>query len=147
MPPPSGGGGGPSATPLDPTAAGAAIMALGALATADAPGMSKEGPGLAGNFQQGQSLTQPITIQPGKCYTFVAAGVGPQELEIQLVAQTMVPGLSPKMGDQKGSGGRVALGAGSNCYKLALIPIPVNAQWVITATKGGGIVAGQAYSK
>jgi hypothetical protein len=109
--------------------------------------MTKEGTGMAGNFQEGQQLAQSITIQPGKCYTFIAAGVGPSQLEVQLVAQTVIPGLAPNMGDQKGSGSQTVLGAGSSCLKLALIPVAVPAQWVIKSLKGGGLVAGQAYSK
>jgi hypothetical protein len=109
--------------------------------------MNKEGNTMAGNFAQGQTLEQPITIAPGKCYTFVAAGVGPQEIEISLVATTPIPNMAPMMGDQKGSGGKVALGAGSSCIKLAFIPFAVQAKWVVTSTKGGGIVAAQAFSK
>jgi hypothetical protein len=146
-PPPPAGGVASTATPLDPTAAGAAAIALTPLATSSAPGMAKEGAAIAGNFQEGQTLAQPITLQPGKCYTFLAAGIGPQELEIQLVAATPFPGLAPMMGDQKGTAGHVVLGPGSSCVKLALIPVPVQANWVIKASKGGGVVAGQAYSK
>jgi hypothetical protein len=122
-------------------------MALGTIAAADAAGMSKEGAPMAGNFQAGQTLEQAITIQPGKCYTFIAAGVGPQSLQIQLLAQSVVPGLAPVMGEQKGAGTKTVLGPASKCIKLAVIPVPVPAKWVITATSGGGIVAGQAYSK
>lgn len=154
MTPPGGGvtpappaGGGPSATPLDATSAAAASLALMPLAASSAPGMAKEGAPIAGNFQQGQSLSAPITIQPGKCYTFIAAGIGPQELEIQLLAATPIPGLAPMMGDQKGTAGHVVLGSGSSCVKLALIPVPVQATWAVKALQGGGIVAGQAYSK
>ncbi|HEY8040262.1 MAG TPA: hypothetical protein VIF15_10740 [Polyangiaceae bacterium] len=147
LPPPPPAGNGSTATPLDPNAAGAAGLALMAMAATDAPGMAKEGAPMAGTFQDGQTLAQPITIQPGKCYTFIAAGVGPQQLEIQLVATTPFPGLAPMMGDQTGAGGKVVLGPGAKCIKLALIPVPVPAQWVIKATKGGGVVAGQAYSK
>jgi hypothetical protein len=138
---------GPSATPLDPNAVGAAGLALTALAATEAPGMTKEGAPMAGTFAEGQVLEQPITIQPGKCYTFIAAGVGPQELEIQLIAPTPVPGLSPLMGDQKSQGGKVVLGSKNNCIKLALIPVAVPSKWVIKATHGAGIVAGQAFSK
>jgi hypothetical protein len=109
--------------------------------------MAKEGPPMAGNFAAGQTLEQPVTIAPGKCYTFIAAGVGPQALQIQLLAQTIVPGLAPVMGDTKGSGQKTVLGGGGKCIKLAITPFPVQAKWVITSTSGGGIVAGQAFSK
>jgi hypothetical protein len=146
-PAPAGGGSSGTATALDANAAGAAGLALNAIGASDASGMTKEGTPLAGNFQQGQTLEQQITIQPGKCYTFIAAGVGPQALSIQLVAQSAIPGLAPVMGDAKGSGAKTVLGGGGKCIKLAVVPVPVPAKWVITATTGAGIVAGQAYSK
>jgi hypothetical protein len=127
--------------------AGAASLALTTIANTEAPGMAKEGAPMAGNFQAGQTLEQPITIAPGKCYTFIAAGVGPSQLQIQLLAQTIVPGLAPVMGDTKGSGQKTVLGGGGKCIKLAITPFPVQAKWVITASSGAGVVAGQAYSK
>jgi hypothetical protein len=139
---------GGTATPLDPTAAAGAVAVLNSVTALDAPGMLKEGTGVAGTFQQGQTIEQSIVIQPHKCYTFVAGGVGPTEIEISLVAKAPVPQLpGPQMGDAKGLGNKAALGPGANCIKLALIPFPVQAKWVITATKGAGIIAGQAYSK
>jgi hypothetical protein len=141
---------GPSATPVDPATLGAAQLALTADAAIEAPKMGQEGVMLAGSFQEGQVLEQPIMIMPGKCYTFIAAiagGAGPQELEIQLVAQSIIPGLVPMMGEQKGTAGKVVLGKGTGCIKLALLPIGVPSKWVIKAIKGSGTVVGQAYSK
>jgi hypothetical protein len=141
---------GPMATPIDPATMAAAAVALNADAAVDAPKMGQEGAMLAGTFQEGQVLEQPITIMPGRCYTFIAAstgGAGPQELEIQLVAQSIVPGLVPMMGAQKGAAGKVVLGKGTSCIKLALIPIAIPSKWVIKATRGSGVVIGQAYSK
>jgi hypothetical protein len=129
---------------------GAIALAMTADAAIDAPRMGAEGAVLAGNFQEGQVLEQPITIMPGRCYTFIAAsagGIGPQELEIQLIAQSIIPGLVPLMGEQRGAAGKVVLGKGAGCIKLALIPIAVPSRWVIKATRGSGIVAGQAFSK
>jgi hypothetical protein len=138
---------GPSATLLDPSAAGAAATALAADAKIDAPGMGSEGGPLAGNFQEGQVLEQVITIMPGRCYTFIAAGLGPQEIEIQLIGQSPIPQLTPMMGDQRGTNGKVVLGKGTGCIKLALIPIAVPAKWVIKSTRGSGVIVGQAFSK
>jgi hypothetical protein len=123
------------------------VAILSTAAASDAPGMAPEGSGMAGQFSEGQTLMSPITIAPGKCYTFIAGGVGPQQIEITIVAQTPIPGMSPTLGDQAGSAPKVAFGAGSNCFKLALIPVPVQANFVVKATKGGGIIAAQAYSK
>lgn len=136
-----------SATPLDPNATGAAAAGLAVDAKVDAPGMAPEGAAIAGNFQEGQTLESPVTINPGKCYTFIAAGVGAQEIEVQLVAQTPIPAFQPIMGDQTGTGGKVVLGRSPSCIKLALITIPIPAKWVIKAKRGGGVIAGQAFSK
>ncbi len=144
-PAPSGGGG--TAQPLPASAAGAAVAILNTAASTDAAGMSPEGSGMAGQFVQGQTLSTPITIAPGKCYTFIAGGVGPQQIQISIVAQTPIPGMSPTLGQQSGAAPKVTFGAGSNCFKLALSPFPVQASFVITAAQGGGIIAGQAYSK
>jgi len=141
---------GPSATPIDPGTLGAAVLALTADAAIEAPKMGQEGTTLAGTFQEGQVLEQPIMIMPGKCYTFIAAstgGPGPQELEIQLVAQSIIPGLVPMMGEAKGAAGKVVLGKGTGCIKLALIPIGVPSKWVIKALRGSGTVVGEAFSK
>jgi hypothetical protein len=144
--PPAAFGG--TATPLDPTAAAGAVAVLNSVSALDAPGMLKEGTGVAGTFQQGQTIEQSIVIQPHKCYTFVAGGVGPTEMEISLVAKAPVPQLQGlQMGDAKGLGNKVALGPAASCIKLAVVPFPVQAKWVITATRGAGIIAGQAYSK
>jgi hypothetical protein len=144
-PPPNTGGG--TAQPLDPNAAGAAVTILNAAAATDASGMGKEGSGMAGNFAEGQTLSSPITIAPGKCYTFIAGGVGPQQIEITIVATTPIPGMAPTLGDTTGSAPKVTFGAGANCFKLALSPFPVNASFVVKAAKGGGIIAAQAFSK
>jgi hypothetical protein len=137
---------GPSAQPLDPNFAGAATGALNLVAASETAGMTKEGAPLAGNFQEGQVLEQQVTIQPGKCYTIVAAGVGVQELELTLLPVSPVPGL-PSMGSSRGAGSKTVLGGGGNCIKLALIPIPVQAKWVLKASRGGGLAAGQLFVK
>jgi hypothetical protein len=137
--------------PLDPTSLSGAVVALNADAAVDAPRMNQEGTILAGNFQEGQVLEQLVTIMPNRCYTFIAAatgGAGPQELEIQLLAVSPIPGLTaPMMGEQKGQAGKVVLGKGGGCIKLAFIPVGVPSKWVIKAIRGSGVVIGQAYSK
>ena len=66
---------GPNATPLDPNAAAAATALLTPLAQQHiVAGAKPVGSAVAGQFQTGQSLTQQVQMQPGKCYTIVAAG-------------------------------------------------------------------------
>ncbi len=145
--PPATGTSGGTATAVDPNVAQIAQGPLALLARTEAPSASAAGAPMVGSFQEGQTLEQAITISPGKCYSFVAAGAGPQELEISLVAATPVPGLAPIMGSAKGTGLRTVLGAKDACVKLAIIPVDVPARFIVKATKGGGVVAAQAFVK
>ena len=105
---------------------------------------------MTATFQQGQTLEQDILIQPRKCYTFVAGGVGPNEIEVTLFAKAPVPQVtqmpSLQMATAKSLGPKATLGAGGACFKLPTA-FPVQARWVITATRGSGTIAGQAFSK
>lgn len=152
-PPPAGGSGGGgasggSAQALDPNVAGVATAALNLVAGSETAGMQREGATIAGNFQQGQTLESGITIQPGRCYTFVAAGTA-QQIDITLVPVSPVPGLPTvgNMGSAKGTGQKTVLGGGGNCIKLAIVPVPVQAKWIVTATAGQGLIAAQAFVK
>jgi hypothetical protein len=130
-----------------------ATNALAGTAATNAPGMSKEGATLAGNFQTGQTLTMQFTIAPGKCYTVIAAGIGPQPMQVDVAAQaTPPPPLPPTQftqaaGKPTASGSQAVMGGGTNCIKLALSPIAVPAQYTVTVSKGAGMVAAQLYSK
>lgn len=153
-PPAAGGGGGGTAQALDPNVAMVATTALATIANTQAPGMAREGNTLAGNFTPGQTLSQPFTIAPGKCYTIIAAGVGPG-MQVDITAQASgpvaIPGFNPQFGSAQGkpspTGSQAVLGGGNNCIKLALSPVPIQATYVITVSKGSGMVAAQLYSK
>jgi hypothetical protein len=117
------------------------------LGQTEAPGASPEGGPFAGQFQEGQLLKLPINIQPGKCYTVVAAGIGIQGLEVQLVAQPapMLP--AAVLAQSSGPGPTAVLGGKAvGCWKNPL-PIGGPGTVVIRATRGSGLAAGQLYSK
>src|SRR5687768_4891856 len=104
-PPPGGGApSGPMATPVDPNVAAAATTLLGTVAASQAPGMQKDGPGVAGQFAEGQVLEGQFQFVPGKCYTLVAAGVGIQQLDVEMFYTTPIPGLNPSIGRGTPSG-------------------------------------------
>lgn len=150
-PAPTGGLPGPAPTgapaqPIDPMFAGAATVPLMAFATTEAPGQSKEGNINAANFQQGQIQEVALTLQPGKCYTVLAVGVGIQEVDIALVATTPIPGVSGVLARDSGGGSQASMGGKGNCYKLP-VPISVPAKYVVTATRGGGIAASALFTK
>lgn len=147
QPGPAPGGGGP-AQPLAPGAAAAATPVLMGLAQSEAPGMRPDGGVFAGNFQEGQTLEQPINIQPGKCYTVLAAGLGVQQLDLQLVAQPM-PNLPPTVIAQSHTQGPQATLAGKSgggCWKNPL-PIGGPGKVIMKATRGAGMAAAQIYMK
>ncbi len=141
-----GPAGGP-ATPIAPAMAVAATPILMGLGQAEAPGAQPEGGPFAGQFQEGQTLEQPINIQPGKCYTIVAAGMGVQQLDVQIVAQP-APMLPPTVIASSNSQGPMATvgGKAAGCFKNPL-PIGGPAKIVLKATRGSGMAAAQLYSK
>jgi hypothetical protein len=117
------------------------------MAASEAPGAKAEGGVLAGNFQEGQVLEQQLQLLPGKCYTVLSVGTGTiSEMDISLVLLTPVPGLSTVLAQDTGTGAKASLGGKGNCYKIAT-PFGVTAKWVMKATKGSGVAAGQLYVK
>lgn len=108
--------------------------------------MAKEGPTVAGNFQEGQTLESAFSFQPGKCYTVVAVGAGIQEIDIEMQFVTPIPGLNPQIGKDGQKGAQASIGGKGNCLK-PMSPIPTNAKFIVRATKGAGVAAAQLYVK
>jgi hypothetical protein len=136
-----------SATPIPPLAAAAATPVMQGLAAQEAPGMQPDGGPFAGQFQEGQTLEQPINISPGKCYTIVGVGIGIQELDIQLVTQP-VPNAPPiPLAQDSTTGAQATVGGkASGCWRN---PTPLGApgKVILRATKGAGIGMAQVYIK
>jgi hypothetical protein len=140
---------GPSATPLDPVAAGAVVQLLDPLAKQHAPAGAKPtaGGALAGNFTQGQSLELQIQMQPGVCYTIVAAAPTAQNVDIQIAPISPVPGMNaPVVAQDQSTGPTAVVGAKPNCFKWAA-PIAGPMRVILTVSAGQGIAAAQVYEK
>ena len=108
--------------------------------------MMPEGPTIAGQFAEGQTLEQPVQLLPGKCYTVLAVGAGIQEMDIQLIAVTPLPNIAGPLAQDTGGGASASLGGRGNCFKWTW-PVGINAKYVLRATRGQGIAAGQFYVK
>lgn len=147
-PPPAGGSGtsGSSASPMDPTLASAATIPLNAYSKTEAAGMQPEGPTVAAQFSEGQTLEQAVQLLPGKCYTVLAVGAGIQEMDISLHAVTPLPNVAGPLAQDQGGGASASLGGRGNCYKWSW-PVGINAKFILRATRGSGIAAGQLYVK
>lgn len=133
-----------SATPI--AFAAALTPAIQMLASSEAPGMQADGQAFAGQFQEGQTLTQAINIGAGRCYTILAASAGTiQQLDVQLVIQ-QAP--MPAMVLAQGSGSTTATvgGRSSGCFKNPL-PIGGPGQVILKATRGSGIAGAQVFVK
>lgn len=137
---------GPAATPIDPAFAGAATFPLQAFAQTEAPGMQREGALSAANFQEGQILEQSLTLQPGKCYAVLAVGIGIQEVDITLASNLNIPGLTPVLARDTGSGSQASLGGKGNCYRVP-VPVAVPAKYIVRASKGSGLAAAAVFVK
>jgi hypothetical protein len=138
---------GSAATPIPPVAAVVATPVLQGLGATEAPGMTADGGPFAGQFQEGQTLEQPINISPGKCYTIVGVGIGIQELDIQLVAQP-APAMPPIVLAQDNTTGPAATlgGKASGCWKNPT-PLGGPGKVVVKVSKGTGIAAVQVFVK
>jgi hypothetical protein len=150
----------PGATPAPGTAAPAAnplvdqaiAMAIKALimprAATEAKGMKEDGQVVAGNVQEGGTLTQEFMLMPGKCYTILGQGLPPvAQVDLQLAAKPLVPTLpAAVLAASNTQAPNPSIASGKNCYKN---PFPIAAQVVLTvkATKGAGAVGAQVYSK
>ncbi len=138
----------PPAASADPAMAAAVQPMITALATSQTVAGSKAiGAAFAGNIGGAQTLEQQIMLQPNKCYSVAAVGMPPiSELNVQLVAVTIVPGMAPILATDQDVGPSAVLGKKPNCYKWAL-PLPVAVRVVVTAAGGSGLAGAQVFEK
>lgn len=108
--------------------------------------MNPDSPVVAAQFQEGQVLEQPVQLMPNKCYTVVAFGAGIQEMDISLVAVTPLPNVAGPLAQDNSTGNTASLGGKGNCFKWTW-PVGINAKFVLKATRGAGMAAGQMFSK
>ncbi|HEY3256343.1 MAG TPA: hypothetical protein VGJ91_20430 [Polyangiaceae bacterium] len=139
----------PSAPPpLDPALSAAVTPMLTQLAASQTVAGSKAlGSPLVGNVGGAQVLEQQITLQPNKCYSVVAVGMPPiSELNVQLLAVTIIPGMAPVLATDQDAGPSATLGKKPNCYKWAL-PLPTPVKVVVSAAGGQGVAGAQVFEK
>jgi hypothetical protein len=137
---------GAPAQQLDASAGSLAQPILNQLATTQAPGAKPLGSVMVGMFQPGQQLESVITLQQGKCYTVVAAGLPTvAEVNIQL-AQVLPAGISPVLAQDQTTGPQAVLAPTPNCYKWPW-PLPGQVKVIVTVAAGQGIAAAQVYEK
>jgi hypothetical protein len=147
-PAPAAGGTTGPAQPLDPAAGTVIQPVLTQLASGSIVAGSKPlGSPMVGNFQQGQTLESNVQLSPGKCYTVVAAGLPTvTEVNVQIVAATPIPGMTPVLAADQDQGSQAVLGRKPNCYKNPF-PMALPVKVVVTAAAGSGMVAAQVYEK
>jgi hypothetical protein len=134
------------ASPIDPNLASVATGPLWAMAQQEAPGMQREGGVIAGQFQEGQVLEQSFQLTAGKCYTVLAVGAGISEMDISIMLSSSLPGINPVLAQDSGAGSNASLGGRGNCYRWSA-PVGAPAKFVMKATRGAGIAAGQLFVK
>jgi hypothetical protein len=130
-----------------PIAAAMATPVITGIAQGEVQGMQPEGGAFAGQFTEGQTLEQPININPGKCYAVVGVGLpGVVELDVQIALQPL-PTLPPTVVAQDNqSGAQAILGGKGSCFKNPT-PIAAPGKVILKVTKGQGIAGAQVYVK
>ena len=134
--------------PADPALVAAITPMLTQLGSSQVVAGSKPlGTALVGNVGGAQTLEQQIMLQPNKCYSVVAAGLPPiTDVNVQLLAVTVIPGMAPVLAVDQDVGPSATLGKKPNCYKWAW-PIAAPVKVVIAATGGQGLAAAQLFGK
>jgi hypothetical protein len=134
--------------PTDPALIAAVTPMLTQLAASQTVAGSKAlGAAMVGNVGGVQTLEQQITLQPNKCYSVVAVGMPPiSELNVQLLAVTIIPGMAPILATDQDVGASATLGKKPNCYKWAL-PLPTPVKVVVSAAGGQGVAGAQVFEK
>ena len=137
-----------AATPLDSTAGLAVQPILNELAKKDAkPGAKPLGSTMVANFQPGQTIETQIQLQPGKCYTVVAAALPPvTEVNVKFLAPALMGATGMVVAEDKDTGTQAVLGRMPNCYTNPA-PIPVPMRVVLEVKAGQGLAAAQVYEK
>lgn len=141
------------------TDAGAALPAVGeaaldtvidlAITTAGpkvAPKMEKEGPASRATLPEGQHHGLMVTLQPNRCYTFVATSVPGQveKLEMKLFAPPLYTVEAGKSGATDKNMPVIGKGTAAMC---PILPIAVPYKLDVAAIKGGGRVGVQVFSR
>lgn len=139
---------GTAAQPIDASMAAAATPILQGLSQQwVVAGAKPLGNPAAANFAQGQVLEVPIQLNPGRCYTIVAAGVPPiAEVNLQVIVNAPIPGLAPVLAQDTDTGATAVIGKKPDCYKWALM-VAAPAKIVMTVASGSGMAALQVYEK
>jgi hypothetical protein len=146
--PAAGGAHTGSAQVIDPGAASMVQPIINELAKQFVVAGSKAiGAPLVGNFQTGQTLEGQVQLQPQKCYTVVATALPPvTELNVQLIAVTPLPNLTPVLAADSDTGPTAVIGKKPNCYKWPF-PLPAPVKVVAQVVGGSGLAAVQVYEK
>ena len=172
-PPPNGGAAPPVASgtpaglaglPLDPNmiaqlaAAGAAVMAGGAAAAGDpiesgikaegakaAPGMQPEGTATKDTLALDGHRSLLVTLQAGKCYTFVAFSPAGQVTSVDL-RLFQPPMYATEAGKDDANRNVAVIGRGSSPL-CPVIPFPIQYKLDVHAKAGQGLVGVQMFSK
>jgi hypothetical protein len=137
----------PAAT-TDPTIAAAMTPILSKLGSTETVAGSKAiGTAMVGNVAPGAPLEQQIMLQPNKCYSVVAVAMPPiTELNVQLLAITIIPGMAPILATDQDVGASAVLGKKPNCYKW-ILPLAVPVKVSVQAASGQGVAAAQVFEK
>ncbi|MCH2109318.1 MAG: hypothetical protein MK135_08310 [Polyangiaceae bacterium] len=141
------------ATPVDLSMAAQAGPLIQYLAASHLPGGSRPyGSPFAAQFAEGQVFDQEIQLNPGHCYTVVAAGL-PPVVELELVLEALplatttnesseTTAAAPPFAQDTLRGAQAILGGRSSCLKVSLAGAY---RLRVEVSQGQGVVAGQVF--
>jgi len=112
------------------------------LASSHLPSGARQlGAPFAGQFAEGQVLTQKLQVVEGKCYTVVAVAMPPvSELNVLLFQE----GRQEPLLEDVLTGTQAVIGSRDKCYRAAKSE---SLELVLRVEKGNGVAAGQVFQK
>lgn len=130
------------ASPVDITMAAQAGPVIQYLASSHLPNGAKQlGVPFAGQFAEGQVLSQKLQVTEGKCYTVVGVAMPPvTELNIQLFKE----GEKEPLIEDTLQGKQAVIGSRNDCYKASKTE---SLRLVLRVEKGSGVAAAQVFQK
>lgn len=121
-------------------------VGIQAQAAKDAPGMSVEGPVGHATLAEGAVFNMLVTLQPGRCYTIIAASAPLQisTVEVKLMAP---PLFNVEAGRSAAADKNPAVLGKGKAATCPLAPIAIPYRVDVIARKGGGRVGVAVYSR
>jgi hypothetical protein len=132
--------------PPGPVTTDPAELGIKALAAKHAPKMEPDGPEAKQPLTEGQRISMAVTLQGGRCYTFIGFSPPGAVRDLDLTLLGPAPMFNMSAGQDGTKDGSPVIGSGKNAL-CPVLPFPAQYRLDIFAKSGSGPVVVQMYSR